>query len=308
MRENLNDSAATLKNIFKEYYYLIVNNGSDSRFLTKDKYNEIMDRCVRTLSERGLLLVMAGNKLIISFEDVKDLNRELFKTWPYYSYKELDEMGLCKINGNGQKTYPSWMINKEAKLKEYFQDQYLDCLERIENYKLGASTPKDTVKQASTGVAINPQKEKQHIQPLQMPEGTRWEDIKLVFIDRQTVNIYLKGKHYCKKSYIEMGFKDKRTAKPIESWHTLENSSGTDGIINYPGGEKGIWEKKISTLRKKLQVCFGITDDPLPYIKKEGYKTRFTITDGEISENYRKHETPTDPHDMENIADDDRDD
>lgn len=182
MRENLSDSAANLKNIFEEYYYLIINTGSDSHFLTKDKYNEIMDRCVRTLSKRGLLLVMAGNKLIISFEDVKDLDRELFKTWPYYSYKELDEMGLCKINGNGQKTYPSWMINREAKLKEYFQDQYLDCLEKIENRKLGASTPMQIPRDTKCQDLVSkPEKEQASIDKLFYDDHKR-----ILFFDNET--------------------------------------------------------------------------------------------------------------------------
>ncbi|MBM4054419.1 MAG: hypothetical protein FJ264_07080 [Planctomycetes bacterium] len=140
MSKNLSDSAEHLKNIFKEYHDLIINNGSNSTLIPKEKYNERINKYVKTLSPRGLLLVMSDNKPIVSFEDVKELDRELFKTWPYYSYEELDEMGLREID-------QKWMGTREAKLKEYFQDQYQDCLERIEHYKPEAGTPKDTLKQ-----------------------------------------------------------------------------------------------------------------------------------------------------------------
>lgn len=105
------------------------------------------------------------------------------------------------------------------------------------------------------------------------PPGTQWHEVKISFIDNENVKISARDVTE-KKNYAEMGFKDKKTCKPVKSWEILLSFSENQYLM-YPHNIKSKIEKSIQDLRKRLKAYFGIQDDPI--ILEHGYKPIFKV-------------------------------
>ncbi len=114
-----------------------------------------------------------------------------------------------------------------------------------------------------------------------------WKEIKVLFIDDETVKIKAREINQEFK-FSHMGFEDHRRPNyPNRQWDVLLIYARSNGIISWETKIKNIENKdryKIKTqtkeLRKKLKIFFGINDDPiLPYSKqKKEYQTKFVIS------------------------------
>jgi hypothetical protein len=74
-----------------------------------------------------------------------------------------------------------------------------------------------------------------------------------------------------------MGFQDRRTGNPNGAWRLLRTLEVGKGVLPEEARIGKIWvatEKRIERARKELQKRFGLSDDPLPYIKSLGYQAR----------------------------------
>lgn len=126
---------------FQRYYELIIH----QEFINEKGYPELRDGfnksikpCVDILSPIGALLTTPGGTKITSYEDIKTLYREMFKSWPYYTYEELDKNGWYEIvideDGKESKSYSSdWMQDSVKVFEGYFKTQYKICLGRLDN-------------------------------------------------------------------------------------------------------------------------------------------------------------------------------
>lgn len=137
------------------------------------------------------------------------------------------------------------------------------------------------------------------IVPFPTPSDARWHELKISFIDNETVQIKIRDIIEPRK-YNEMGFKDNKSryGKPTKYWNFLKEFAMLKGhYTNYPINKKVEIEKDVSVLRNLLRKYFKIPGDPISYIgnyKKgrnnseyNGYKANFKI---EHSQNTREYE------------------
>ncbi len=113
------------------------------------------------------------------------------------------------------------------------------------------------------------------------PPGTRWEDVRIGIVSNDSIKITAKEVHK-RFTYAEIGFKDGRKGDlPDKQWDVLKDFAEANGEISW--GSK--WtrprlQKRIQTIRKRLQAIMDINDDPFyPYQTTKSYKTKFKIED-----------------------------
>jgi hypothetical protein len=126
--------------------------------------------------------------------------------------------------------------------------------------------------------AIDEKLEKTSIPGIEIPPDTRWEDIKLEFLDHEEIKIFLKNKPRAVKSYIALDFADKRTdkiapeeGKPSRLWRTLALFAKGNGEISWENthfSEKDNLVKNVSDLRKHLKALFRINASPIVTYKR----------------------------------------
>jgi len=142
--------------------------------------------------------------------------------------------------------------------------------------------------------------EKKEVVCFPVPPDTKWTDVEITFIDNDHVNIKVKDVIKSGVHYSQVGFKHETAPKKIQLWDTLRVFALKNGLITPEHSDTGKLIKRVGTddvkrLRKKLQICFGISDNPIPpydkgkytkkedgdkeFIKGEGYKTSFAIKD-----------------------------
>jgi len=113
---------------------------------------------------------------------------------------------------------------------------------------------------------------------IDVPDDTKWEDVKIKFIDGLTVKLTIKDKAF-DKDFRELGFEDKRQHKPNLQWKLLELLAHKKGELSWEDSEATdkVKQKK-HNLSKKLKEIFGINDDPFyPYSTKTGYQIKITL-------------------------------
>jgi hypothetical protein len=144
---------------------------------------------------------------------------------------------------------------------------------------LEASTPASNPAgppKAQTGTQVS----RSTAEPLTpVPVGTRWEDIEISFLSDERVQIQI-GSRTETRNYDEMGFSDRRNGTPSKSWMLLRALASKKGLITVDGRRSKEWpaiEKQIERTRKLLQKLFGISEDPLPFERDVGYRSRCKI-------------------------------
>jgi len=117
-----------------------------------------------------------------------------------------------------------------------------------------------------------------NLEEFDLPEGTKWEDIKIRFIDGHTVDISVHDKNY-NKTYRELGFEDRRNHLPNEQWKLLLLFANEGGTISWEDKKANIIIKQHKhLLSKKLTEIFKIADDPFnPYSTDMGYHIKITL-------------------------------
>ncbi len=115
---------------------------------------------------------------------------------------------------------------------------------------------------------------------IEVPPGTKWENIQMRFLSRETVEITTPdSRRLC--NFAELGFEDRRTSgAPNTAWVFLRQLAlAKDNEIKRPVGEPAKVEKAVQALRKRLKDLFGLGDDPLrPYRQVKHYAPKFKLS------------------------------
>ncbi len=117
------------------------------------------------------------------------------------------------------------------------------------------------------------------ITPIELPTGTRWEDITIRFLHGESVQIKAKELSI-KRTYQDLGFVDhKSNLKPNKQWQFLRDLSELHGKLTWKDRQATpMVKKKKSLLSKALKYCFQLKEDPFyPYRQVKAYKTKFNL-------------------------------
>ncbi len=105
---------------------------------------------------------------------------------------------------------------------------------------------------------------------------TKWSDLELRFISEERV-IASAGMATENLNYAELGFEDKRSHKPTLAWGVLKKLAESGGTLKVGDGAWSNTERRIQEIRKTLRKRYRLEADPLPYVRREGYRTEFRI-------------------------------
>jgi hypothetical protein len=111
-----------------------------------------------------------------------------------------------------------------------------------------------------------------------LPSGAKWEKLTIQFLDGHVVKVSYDGLKSQKFDFKDMGFFDKKSNKPIDSWRMLEDMANSGGrLLNTKWNKKNHRNKKYE-LNKKLKDFFCMKEGPIPrYTKKDGYCPLFVL-------------------------------
>ena len=107
-----------------------------------------------------------------------------------------------------------------------------------------------------------------------------WGEVEISFFNEFSVQIK-SGKIKANREFGALGMAHQRSGKPTLAWQTLHDLAQTNGIINRPTGRAITWatqEKRMQELRTWLRDQFGLSEDPLPFVKGTGYRAKFKIS------------------------------
>jgi hypothetical protein len=124
------------------------------------------------------------------------------------------------------------------------------------------------------------------INPIALPEGTKWEHVIIKFLNGNDAKITLRNKPDFNRiiSFGEMGFRNKKSQKPNEQWYLLMLFAKRGGAI--------FWEKKSNLkiqeinnlkthkklLSQTLKNLFRLEGDPFfRYNTEDGYKIKINL-------------------------------
>jgi hypothetical protein len=106
-----------------------------------------------------------------------------------------------------------------------------------------------------------------------------WDGVEISFLSDKRVQI-CHGPRRETLNYAEFGFADRRNGKPSQAWWTLRTLAEERGTLRDAAKTGRDWskvEKYLQTIRQILRRHFGISGDPVPFVRGTGYRTRFKI-------------------------------
>jgi hypothetical protein len=109
-------------------------------------------------------------------------------------------------------------------------------------------------------------------------QARNWKEIEILFFNEHSVQITV-GDQRRTYQYNELGMVDQRSGKPSLAWGMLGLLAEREGVLSHPPAQTD-WrtvEKRMQEIRKWLCERFAISSDPLPYVKRQGYRAEFRI-------------------------------
>lgn len=132
-------------------------------------------------------------------------------------------------------------------------------------------TTQDTLREESDGRVI---------EKFQAPQGSRWSDLTIRFVDSQTVVVKVNDKSK-RLLYSEMGMVDGRSRSPTKQWYLLEDFAKGHGRMTWKSaGASRDNRKRRKILSDNLKAYFGIPGEPIMLTEdKKGWRTVFAVTE-----------------------------
>lgn len=127
-----------------------------------------------------------------------------------------------------------------------------------------------------SGTALRTRLNATNIEKLSDSHPVKWEDIEISFLSDHRIQISAPSLNET-LNYAEMGFVDDRKKTPNSAWKTLRELAELGGRIR-TGSNWNKVEKRMQEIRKVFREQFGISDNPLPFVKGTGYQARFKIS------------------------------
>ena len=125
------------------------------------------------------------------------------------------------------------------------------------------------------------------VRPFPLPKEKSWQDVSIRFTSDFAVQVTV-GKVSDRRSYVEMGFEDKRkksatATSPDSAWVLFREIAKLGGVVGKPphAGEKAKWTKVetgVSSINKKLKAIFGLSANPIAYRRSDKcYRAEFHV-------------------------------
>lgn len=112
-----------------------------------------------------------------------------------------------------------------------------------------------------------------------LPPDARWEEMVFDFAAADAINIRFRGESRSFDAQ-QLDMKRTRTGHPTSQWKLLQAFAENDGEFSwFSRGANPTVKKQKQLLSDKLIKAFGITDNPINWLKRSNtYRTKFKIT------------------------------
>jgi hypothetical protein len=109
-----------------------------------------------------------------------------------------------------------------------------------------------------------------------LPKPARWQDVKILLVDGETVTIEVAGK-FGRLTFIDMGLAGRGNRKPTKAWSLLTMCCEGQGRFRWkPFGTFENARQVVARLRKSLRATFGLDDDPFhEFSYTDQWRTKF---------------------------------
>lgn len=109
-------------------------------------------------------------------------------------------------------------------------------------------------------------------------QPAEWSELRIKFKDGHNVSVSVNGTSKV-LSYEELGFADSRKSGPDEQWKLLRDFAEGGGIFTWSHRNADRrQQKRREKLSATLKAYFGLTDDPIEFIRQtKGWKTKFSL-------------------------------
>lgn len=109
------------------------------------------------------------------------------------------------------------------------------------------------------------------------PTGCQWSDLRMKFVDGQTLSIKVGGATGI-LNYTQMGMIDERTTRPDKQWMLLREFARGRGMITWPSRKVPAGkQKQKEKLAETLQSVFHMPGMPIELSKQKTWQTAFHI-------------------------------
>lgn len=110
------------------------------------------------------------------------------------------------------------------------------------------------------------------------PAGARWSDVKIRFVDGETVSISVLGVHG-RFIHKQLGLGYLKSNRPTNQWHLLRDFAANGGKITWQSkGASPRNRQRKRTLKDKLKKFFRIEGEPIePLPDEKGWRTVFVV-------------------------------
>ena len=109
---------------------------------------------------------------------------------------------------------------------------------------------------------------------LLVPAQSKWNDVKVGYVDGHTVSISVRGLS-ARRQYADMGMADARSRQPNQQWTLFQGIIEARGILPRAGLEKQ--KKNRLALTRRLKDFFGIEGEPFESDGRGGWRAVFRV-------------------------------
>jgi len=122
-------------------------------------------------------------------------------------------------------------------------------------------------------------------QPIHLPQGTTWRDVRLYRIDGHTLSVRA-GSFHKRVTYIDLGMASAQNREPTKQWDLLMALCDDGSTLRWHGDAETV-RRQVSYLRARLREAFGLKDDPFERYAKgrgHGWQSRFRAVASDVDE------------------------
>lgn len=111
--------------------------------------------------------------------------------------------------------------------------------------------------------------------------ATKWADVCISIFTDEVAGVQILNQKPVNKTFLELGFARQPNGEPNKCWALLKvlAKKGTLWPQTRSGPKYAAFEKNVSRTRKALRDHFGITGNPIRFVKGSGYEATFILRD-----------------------------
>lgn len=113
-----------------------------------------------------------------------------------------------------------------------------------------------------------------------LPADAHWGELQIEFVEEEVLRVTFRGETR-RFEPENIGLKSRKNGRPMKGWFVLKRFAESGGVFGWRDrGASSNMKKQKQLVADKLRACFGIEDDPLPWVgSQRAYVARLVLRD-----------------------------